>query len=127
MLCSEVAHVCTLPTKYKNTSSHFCITRGDNQHDQLAVAYQLILDNRNVSKSSSAAIPVDPSSSPPRSFSMSEVIAQVADTPTIKKQVCSLTYVHTYIRKTKSCCHSVKLSQITLTPQSLALWLYVED
>lgn len=62
--------------------------RGDMQHDHLAIAYQLLLDNRNISKASSFPIPMDPSGSPPRSFSMSEdVIAEVRDTPTIKKQV----------------------------------------
>lgn len=66
------------------------ILRGEMEHDQLAIAYHLILDSR-AAKSTTAPISTGTaalSSSPPGSFSMTdEVIAQIQDTPTIKKQV----------------------------------------
>ena len=52
------------------------LCRGDDQHDQLAVAYQLVLDNRAVSKATSETPPnisASLSTSPPRSsFTMKE-------------------------------------------------------
>lgn len=83
---------------------HTCVLfpfRGDKLHDELAIAYHLVMDSRTVSKSGSAPIPVGYplASSPPRSFSMSEeVIASIQDTPTIKKQVTEvLTYSAMYV------------------------------
>ena len=69
MSCTVMYMQCNVPT-----FSPCC--RGDDQHDQLAVAYQLVLDNRAVSKATSETPPnigASLSSSPPRSsFTMKE-------------------------------------------------------
>ena len=58
------------------STSFFLTYRGDDQHDQLAVAYQLVLDNRAVSKATGEIPPnisTGISASPPRSsFTMRE-------------------------------------------------------
>ena len=63
---NPLSNILLFPTPY----------RGDDQHDQLAVAYQLVLDNRAVSKATGETPPnigASISTSPPRSsFTMKE-------------------------------------------------------
>ena len=77
--------------------SHFSISlhvhREGGQHDQLAIAYQLVLDNRILSKAASDALPsesINLATSPPKSSSaghISSIEGVTKDSSFSRKQV----------------------------------------
>lgn len=70
------------------------LLRGDEQHDQLSIAYHLLLDSRSSDKPKSKLLPTASSSSDLASsatFSMVGGAGEDVDAPGIKKQVRSTT------------------------------------
>ena len=86
---------------YACTCVLLCFSRGDEQHDQLAIAYHLLLDSRSSDKPKTKPLPTANSSTADlassATFSMVGGASDEADAPTIKKQVRYMLHVYVIV------------------------------